>query len=987
MRPSPIRRTLLRGFLTVAVVATVLPLGATPAHAATNNAVQLDGTDDGITLGPAGSLGASQFTLELWFKRTGTGLTASTGTGGATSIVPLISKGRSEADGTTQDTNYILGISTITGTGGGTVANSLAADFEDRTLASNNNNPVFGTTVITQNAWHHAAATFNGSQFCLYLDGVLDGTCRATTLVPTADSVQIPAVGTAYDSLNNTAGRFAGQVDEVRIWSTARTQAQIQASMNQELTSGTGLIGRWGLNEGSGTSAASSVGSTATLVGGATWVFGAPVGTLAATNNAVQLDGTDDGITLGPAGSLGASQFTLELWFKRTGTGLTASTGTGGATSIVPLISKGRSEADGTTQDTNYILGISTITGTGGGTVANSLAADFEDRTLASNNNNPVFGTTVITQNAWHHAAATFNGSQFCLYLDGVLDGTCRATTLVPTADSVQIPAVGTAYDSLNNTAGRFAGQVDEVRIWSTARTQAQIQSSMNVEIVSQMNGLIGRWGMNEGAGTSAANSAGSAPLNGTLVGGGTWAAGAPPVEAPPAAGNYGVQLDGVDDQIDLGPASATALGAAQFTLELWFKKTGAGIPAQTSGSPPGLTSVVPLITKGRSEADATTQDINYFFGIDASGKLAADFEEGATGATPGANHGFIANTVVTSNVWHHAAVTYDGSVFRIYLDGALDGTSPGINQPPRSDSAHKVGIGVAYQSPTASNAPLGAFAGQLDEVRIWNVARTQAQIQSAMGSEITTGQAGLLGRWGLNEGFWLNAGGTGTTVSGTLVNGPTWVAGTTFTPPNTAPVVDSVDDRARHAADERHALRLGDLARRREQPRHLRLPVDEERGRHRGRNERHAQPGDRRQRRQGRPDPAARDRVGREPDVGAAHVVARHDPQHGADGHRVPGRPRAGHERHAHGDRHAERRRRRHGHPDIRVDSERHHSSDDGGDVIAHGHLRPVAREPRRQRRRDRGQRHAERRDRRRDRGHRQRDRRATQRRSWTPS
>ncbi|MEO8425117.1 MAG: LamG-like jellyroll fold domain-containing protein, partial [Actinomycetota bacterium] len=802
---SPLRRTMLRVLLAVAIIATVLPLSAAPAFAAGNNAVQLDGADDAIDLGtgPASPLGATNFTLELWFKRTGTGAIASTGSGGATSIVPLISKGRSEADGTTQDTNYMLGISTITGTGGGTVANSLAADFEDRTLASNNNSPVFGTTAITMNVWHHAAATFNGSQFCLYLDGVLDGTCRATTLVPTFDSTQKPAIGTAYDSNNVAAGRFLGQVDEARIWNVARTQAQIQGSMNAEIVSPVaGLLGRWGMNEGTGITAANTAGSAGvngTLVGPTgglpTWVSDAAP---TAGNNAVQLDGADDAIDLGtgPASPLGATNFTLELWFKRTGTGAIASTGSGGATSIVPLISKGRSEADGTTQDTNYMLGISTITGTGGGTVANSLAADFEDRTLASNNNSPVFGTTAITMNVWHHAAATFNGSQFCLYLDGVLDGTCRATTLVPTFDSTQKPAIGTAYDSNNVAAGRFLGQVDEARIWNVARTQAQIQGSMNAEIVSPVAGLLGRWGMNEGTGITAANTAGSAGVNGTLVGptGGlpTWANGAP-VATPPPPGNYAVQFDGTDDQIDLGTASASTLGASQYTLELWFKKTGAGIPAQTSSSAPGLTSVIPLITKGRSEADGTNVDINYFLGIDTvSGKLATDFEEGATGASPGLNHGFVANTVITNNVWHHAAVTYDGSVFRIYLDGTLDGTSAPINQPPRSDSAHKVGIGVAFQAPPG-NAALGAFQGQVDEVRIWNTARSLAQIQGAMGSEITTGQANLLGRWGLNEGFSNFAGGTGTAVNGTLVNGPTWVAGTTFTPPNTAPVVDSV--------------------------------------------------------------------------------------------------------------------------------------------------------------------------------------------------
>ena len=467
------------------------------------------------------------------------------------------------------------------------------------------------------------------------------------------------------------------------------------------------------------------------------------------------------------------------------GGGQFASTGSGGITTAVPLITKGRSEADGTNVDTNYFLGINAATGT--------LAADYEDVPSPPNpNNHPVLGTTAITQNVWHHAAVTYNGAQLCLYLDGVLNGTCTATTAAPRSDSIQIPAIGTAYDSTGAAVGRFAGMVDEVRIWNVARTQAEIQSAMNVEIVSPVTGLLGRWGLNAGTGTSAANTAGSAGVNGTLMNGAAWTTGAPAVVVPPPPGNYAVQLDGVDDQIDMGTASASALGASQYTLELWFKQTGAGAIAQTSSSPPGLTSVIPLITKGRSEADGTNVDLNYFLGIDTvSGKLATDFEEGTgTTGTLGANHGFIANTVITQNVWHHAAVTYDGSVFRIYLDGALDGTSAPINQPPRFDSIDKVGVGVAFNS---TGVPAGAFAGTIDEVRIWNVARSLAQIQGAMGSEITTGQANLLGRWGMNEGFSINAAGTGTAVNGTLVNGPTWVAGTTFTPPNTAPIVDSV--------------------------------------------------------------------------------------------------------------------------------------------------------------------------------------------------
>src|SRR5687768_16912784 len=72
-------------------------------------AIQFDGYNDYVTFGTASGLGASSFTLETWFKRTGTGVTTSTGTGGVTAV-PLLAKGRSESDGSSKDMNYFLGI-------------------------------------------------------------------------------------------------------------------------------------------------------------------------------------------------------------------------------------------------------------------------------------------------------------------------------------------------------------------------------------------------------------------------------------------------------------------------------------------------------------------------------------------------------------------------------------------------------------------------------------------------------------------------------------------------------------------------------------------------------------------------------------------------------------------------------------------------------------------------------------------------------------
>jgi len=50
---------------------------------------------------------------------------------------------------------------------------------------------------------------------------------------------------------------------------------------------------------------------------------------------------------------------------------------------------------------------------------------------------------------------------------------------------------------------------------------------------------------------------------------------------------------------------------------------------------------------------------------------LAADFEEGASGSSPSLNHPLLGVTPVPADgIWHHAAATYDGTTWRLYLDG-----------------------------------------------------------------------------------------------------------------------------------------------------------------------------------------------------------------------------------------------------------------------------------------------------------------------------
>ena len=189
--------------------------------------------------------------------------------------IPLVTKGMAEVEGSNKDMNYFLGIRQTDSV--------LTADFED--TATGLNHPVAGVTAIPANgAWHHAAATYDGTTWRLYLDGVLDAQLVVGAFTPRADSIQHATLGTALNSTGvvtsgQTAGFFDGVVDEARVWNYARTLAQISRGKNFEIANAPGLLGRWSFNAGTGTVLADSTGRgiNGTVTGAdLAWVIGVP---------------------------------------------------------------------------------------------------------------------------------------------------------------------------------------------------------------------------------------------------------------------------------------------------------------------------------------------------------------------------------------------------------------------------------------------------------------------------------------------------------------------------------------------------------------------------------------------------------------------------------------------------------------------------------------------------------------------------------------
>lgn len=110
-------------------------------------------------------------------------------------------------------------------------------------------------------------------------------------------------------------------------------------------------------------------------------------------------------------------------------------------------------------------------------------------------------------------------------------------------------------------------------------------------------------------------------------------------------------------------------------------------------------------------------------------------------------------------------AVTFDGNDYTLYVNGELvhNDTSAAGKTP---DSQPVRWIGRVDNS----------FQGNIDEVRLWNVARTQAEIQAAMNTALTGSESGLLAYYNFDETGTSLTDITGSGYDGTLHGDPVWV-------------------------------------------------------------------------------------------------------------------------------------------------------------------------------------------------------------------
>ena len=208
-----------------------------------------------------------------------------------------------------------------------------------------------------------------------------------------------------------------------------------------------------------------------------------------------------------------------------------------------------------------------------------------------------------------------------------------------------------------------------------------------------------------------------------------------PPPTTTPATG---LKFDAVNDYVNCGNSpGVNNLGLNGFTLEAWVKPSNVG-PA------------VSIIRK--------SGDYNLYI---AGGKLNVEYWYNGPG-TPDFIQ-FSGTIAIPTNAWTHVAATWNGTTASLYVNGVLNN---GVTIPRYGVYAEDLWLGRSFLFGNQ-------YSGSMDEVRIWNRALCQSEIQNNMNGEIDPAQqTGLMAYYQFNQGD-INANNTGlTTAADASVNG-----------------------------------------------------------------------------------------------------------------------------------------------------------------------------------------------------------------------
>ncbi len=480
----------------------------------------------------------------------------------------------------------------------------------------------------------------------------------------------------------NGSVHLTGVMDEVRIYNRALSATEIAEHYKGIFSNKTGLVGYWPFSEGSGSIAydKSGNGNNGTLGVAAnmpTWKNNAPK----YTAGAPAANGGTQGTAL---------QFDGVDDYVDAGNGASLNFSGTKPFTITAWIKP------------NAVTAGKIVNRFNSGVAGNYFFGLFNGVLQLGRSVSPwqIFGSTTLSASTWYHVVGSYDGSKMYVYLNGVSDAT--PVTIGSVADAAINVFIGSSQVS-NNPSEFFNGLIDEVRIYNRALSVEEIRYHYN------KGGPVAYWKFDEGQGQVAFDSTNN-NNDGTLGSSASADAGDPVW----TTGKYGsaLQFDGVDDYVNVPDSDNWNYSNNNFTIEWWMKlavtNTYQGVYGQYAD------------TNNRVQAW-------YYGGSDGSIRFYAG--SGGTAIT----YFYTGAWSPTANTWHHIVIERNGNSPLIFIDGISQTVTE------LTPIAGKTLPNIAANLKIGYDGSDYHFNGSIDDVRIYNYARTQAQILQDYNAGLST--------------------------------------------------------------------------------------------------------------------------------------------------------------------------------------------------------------------------------------------------------
>ena len=550
-------------------------------------------------------------------------------------------------------------------------------------------------------SWQHVAVAMDGSTVKFYLNGVLDKTHTITS-----GGATVPTAAGAFRIGSANRDNYVclkGNLADCRVWTTVRTAEEIAENRCVRLTGNEqGLAAYWPLDEGSGASVANKVsGATDTINGsGYSWAdIPTPfvVCDVSASHVLVNNSGSVgvDRIGTGGFSKLGEA-FSLECWFCPLSMTM----------HHVLFDNLGQQALEG---DIRMSVIRSDLSDQGDpGTLG------FFYRGFGANN--WLYGKSKIPLYKWTHCAVTCDGDEVRLYVDGLLE-----TSAVRTASSRITPSASSelailSYTTLSSASPTIKGRASEVRVWNRALGASEIASNRCNRLTGHENGLVSYWPLGETGGSVATNYATTALM----------------VHDAVLSGNYVFESCSHTPFVERsgGMDDACALSGGRFDtgMRIWH-------PSYTTEAWIRLNAYGNNVVFSQFSSNYTRGDLRMT--VNDQGKLSGFLRDFISG------NWVYSTAKIPLRTWTHIALTYDGEKMKLYINGVKDSEHMGAAVTPN-------GFNTLYAGGTADGT-LG-FDGRLSDLRVWDTARTDAEIAANYTNRLTGAEAHLQGYWPLGQ-------------------------------------------------------------------------------------------------------------------------------------------------------------------------------------------------------------------------------------------